>query len=352
MKGLFQRLLLYLATGSAQESVKQLLFAKVQLEIMRSKLPRQIALTPQERTRLLKFGKPLGAKVKELITIVSPRTFARWLSAERERRQPAAPGRPRKPEEIRQLILRLARDNSWGYLRIAGELRKLGVRKVARSTIRNILLENGLDLGPKRGEGTWHDFIKRHTETLWACDFFTKKVWTMRGLVDVYVLFFMHIGSRHVYVSGMTPNPDRAWMIQQARNMAIIFGDQPQPPRLLLRDFDSKFPAQFDAVLASSGTKVKKVGPFAPNLNAFAERWVRSIREECLNHFVVFGEDHLRHLVIQYLTFYNQFRPHQRKDNLPLTGFDPPETQAVAADEIHCDERLGGLLKHYYRRVA
>jgi putative transposase len=298
MKGLFPRLLLYLATGSAQEPVMQLLFAKVQMEIMRSQLPRQIPLTPQERTRLIKFGKPLGSKVKELLTIVSPRTFARWLSRERARRNWSEPGRRRKPEEIRELILRLARDNSWGYKRIAGELRKLGIRQVSPSTIRNILRENGLDPGPKRGEGTWHDFIKQHTATLWACDFFTKKVWTMRGLVDVYVLFFMHIGSRRVYVAGMTPNPDRAWMVQQARNMAIILGDQSQPARYLLRDFDGKFPAEFDSVLASSGTKVKKVGPIAPNLNAFAERWVRSIREECLNHFVVFGEEHLAILLL------------------------------------------------------
>jgi putative transposase len=352
MNGLIQRFLVYLATDSDKPLAQQLVFAKIQLQVMRSMLPKRIELTAQQRNRLIKFGKPLGSKVKELLTIVSPRTFARWLSDERAKRKPAAPGRPRKPEEIRQLILRLARENGWGYLRIAGELRKLGIRKVSRSTIRNILLENGLDPGPKRGEGTWHDFIKRHAETLWACDFFTKKVWTTRGLVDVFVLFFMHIGSRRVYVSGMTPNPDRAWMVQQARNMAIILGDQSQPARYLLRDFDGKFPVEFDAVLASSGTKVKKVGPFAPNLNAFAERWVRSIREECLNHFVVFGEEHLRHLITQYLTFYNQFRPHQRKDNLPLTGLDPPEALAVAADEICCDERLGGLLKHYYRRAA
>jgi putative transposase len=341
-----------LATGSAQEPVKQLLFAKVQMDIMRSKLPRQIPLTSQERTRLLKFGQPLGSKVKELITIVSPRTFARWLSGERAQRKPPESGRPRKPEEIRQLILRLARDNSWGYKRIHGELRKLGVRQVSASTICNILRENGLDPGPKRSEGTWHDFIQRHTETLWACDFFTKKVWTRRGLVDVFVLFFMHIGSRRVYVAGMTPNPDRAWMMQQARNMAILFADQPQPARYLLRDFDGKFPAEFDAILAARGTHVQKVGPFAPNLNAFAERWVRSIRDECLNHFVVFGEDHLRHLVTQYVAFYNQCRPHQRKGNLPLTGLDPPEALVVAPDEIQCDERLGGLLKHYYRRAG
>lgn len=152
MKGLFQRFLLPLATGSDQEPAQQLLFAKVQLEIMRNKLPKRIELTAQERKRLLKFGKPLGSKVKELLTIVSPRTFARWLSGEREQRKPADPGRPRKAEEIRQLILRLARDNGWGYTRIVGELRKLGIRNVSRSTIRNVLREHGFDLGPKRGK--------------------------------------------------------------------------------------------------------------------------------------------------------------------------------------------------------
>jgi putative transposase len=313
---------------------------------------RQIPLTAQERNRLLKFGKPLGSKVKQLITIVSPRTFARWLSAEREQRKPAKRGRPRKPPAVRDLILRLARENGWGYTRIVGELKKLGVRKVATSTIRNILRQNGFDLGPKRGEGTWSDFIKRHADSLYACDFFSKKVWTMRGLVDIFVLFFIHIGSRRVHIAGMTPNPDRTWMIQQARNVSMFFAEQPNAKKILIRDHDGKFVREFDDILRSSGVTVARVGPAAPNLNALAERWVQSVRNECLNHFMVFGEDHLRYLINQYTSYYLQHRPHQAKDNRLLTGLDPPEAAAVVPEEIHCEVRLGGLLKHYYRRAA
>ncbi|HEY8506127.1 MAG TPA: hypothetical protein VIL46_16190 [Gemmataceae bacterium] len=191
-----------------------------------------------------------------MITIVSPRTFARWLRGETpspKKKRPARPGRPRTEAEVWELVLRLARENAWGYSRILGELKKLGVRSIARSTVVNILKEAGLDPGPKRGEGTWDEFLKRHAQTLWACDFFSCKVWTLRGLVDVFVLFFIHIGTRRVFVSGMTAHPDRAWVAQQGRNAAMVFADEPVRPRYLLRDHDTKFVEEFDQVLGAEG---------------------------------------------------------------------------------------------------
>jgi putative transposase len=170
-----------------------------------------------------------------------------------------------------------------------GELKKLGVRKISRSTVVNILRQAGLDPGPKRGKGTWDEFIKRHAKTLWACDFFSKKVWTCRGLVDVFVLFFLHVGSRKVFVAGVTAHPDRAWVVQQARNFLLHTGEQADKPEYLLRDFDSKFMPEFDAVLQSEGVTVKRVGPRVPLMNALAERWVLSVRRECLDHFLGFG---------------------------------------------------------------
>jgi putative transposase len=189
----------------------------------------------------------------------------------------AKAGRLLTPEEVREVVLKLARENSWGYTRILGELKKLDVRKICRSTVVKILKENGLDPGPRRGQGRWDEFLRIHAKTLWATDFFSTKVWTTRGLVDVFVLFFLHVGSRKVFVTGLTPNPDKAWIVQQARNAALFFADHPEKPRYLLRDHDTKYVLEFDQRLESEGIEVKVVGPGAPNMNAYAERFVQSI---------------------------------------------------------------------------
>jgi putative transposase len=291
-----------------------------------------------------------------VITIVSPRTFARWLNDETPRVKHAKrsrPGRPRTPDDVRALVLRLARENAWGYTRILGELKKLGIGKISRSTVIKILKDNGLEPGPRRGEGTWDDFLKRHAATLWSCDFFSKKVWTLSGLVEVFVLFFIQVGSRRVHLAGMTANPDRAWMVQQERNMTMIFEKESVKPKYLLRDRDSKFVQEFDAILTSEGIAVTPIGVRAPNQNAVAERFVQSVRHECLDHFVVFGEAHLRHILSEFLVYYHQFRPHQGLGNRPLGC-----TASSAADvhrplgEVACEERLGGLLRHYHRRAS
>jgi putative transposase len=232
-------------------------------------------------------------------------------------------------------------------------LKKLGVGNISRSTVIKILKDEGLDPGPRRGEGSWDDFLKRHRDTLWACDFFSKKVWTLNGLVEAFVLFFIHPGSRRVHLAGMTANPDRGWMVQQARNMAMLFDGEPVKPKYLLRDRDGKFVKEFDAILATEGIAVTPIGVRAPNQNAVAERFVQSVRGECLDHFVVFGETHLRHIMSEYLAYYHQFRPHQGLGNRPL-GW----TESAAAEvdrplgEIVCQEGLGGLLRHYQRRAA
>jgi putative transposase len=200
MRERLRSLLLLLAGATEKELAAQVQFLKEENAILRGKLPARITVTPQERRRLLKFGKPLGQAIKALISIVSPRTFARWLQADKPGR--AKPpdskktGRPPTEQEIRDLIVRLAEENGWGYTRIQGELKKLGI-KVGRGTIAAILKENGFEPGQKRGPGTWAEFISRHAQTLWACDFFTKKVWTCFGLVDVFVLVLLLCGRPH-----------------------------------------------------------------------------------------------------------------------------------------------------------
>ena len=248
----------------------------------------------------------------------------------------------------------MATDTGWGYRRILGELKKLRI-KISRATVARILKENGFEPGPKRGEGTWHDFIRRHIKTVWACDFFTKKVWTIRGLVEYYVLFFIHIETRRVHVAGMTPNPDGPWMAQQARNMSMFFAEQGEHrPTHIIRDRDGKFTDQFCAILESDDIKFRPIAPRSPNMNPHAEAWVQRVKQECLDHFVVFGEQHLRYLMSSWLDYYHRFRPHQGVGNVPLTASESPceLVDSVPLDEIICHEGLGGLLRHYERKAA
>ena len=171
--------------------------------------------------------------------------------------------------------------------------------------------------------------------------------------MDVFLLFFLHVGSRRVFLADLSARPDAVWVRQQAQNAVHRFAAEPIPPQILLRDYDAKFTAEFDGILQSAGVVVKKVGPRAPDLNAHIERWGRSLQEECLDHFVVFGEDHLRYLVDQYLAHYHLERHHQALQNETLTPptFPLPGLRSIP-DGVGCAERLGGLLKHFYLRAG
>jgi putative transposase len=201
------------------------------------------------------------------------------------------------------------------------------------------------------GEGSWDDFVRRHAASLWACDFFSKKVRTVRRLVDVFVLFFPHVGSRRVHVAGLSAQPDRAWVARQARDVSMVFAERPEPPKVLPPDHDAKFVQEFDQVLEADGVEVKRVGPRAPNRDASAARRVRSAKQECLGHVVVCGEGHLRHILSRYAAHANHERPHQARDNRPPSGGRPTGDAPRPSGAVVCEERPGGLLKHV-RRAA
>jgi putative transposase len=338
-----------LASLGKSELARQVQYLKAENEILRAKLPKRMTVTPTERRRLLRLGRKIGPALEHLITIVTYRTFLRWSAGDKAGRTSGKRGRPRTDEEIREIIIRLAEENGWGYTRILGELKKLGIRRVCRSTVINILKAVGLDPGPQRGEGSWDEFLKIHAKTLWACDFLSKKVWTKWGLAEFFVLFFVHVGSRRVFVSGMTTHPDAPWVAQQARNFCMHLAERGEEASYLIHDRDTKFTGQFDALIESAGTTVKEPTAKSPNMNAFAERWAQTVQVECLDHFVVLGEDHLRYIVGEYVAYFNTERPHQAMDNAVLTGH---EALAPAEGEILCRERLGGLLRHYYRQAA
>ena len=302
----------------------------------------------------MKLGLRVGPAIKELITIVSPRTFARWARDATSSIGRRKPGRPRTPEEIRQLVVQMATDSGWGTKRILGELRKLGIRKVSRSTVARILHEHGFEPGPKRGEGTWHEFVQRHLHTLWACDFFTTKVWTWSGRVEFYVFFFLHIETRHVHVVGMTQHPNRAWMAQQAHHICHFFdGQGDRRPTHIVRDRDTKFTAEFCSILEAQGSEFRVIPPRSPNMNPFAESWVAAIKRECLNHFLILGVRYLEHLIQEYLAYFHDERPHQGLGNRPPNQRRcPAEVTHLDLEEVVCRQRLGGLLRHYERRAA
>ncbi|MEX0655327.1 MAG: integrase core domain-containing protein [Phycisphaeraceae bacterium] len=352
MPRLFHPLLKMIAHATHRELAAQVQYLKVENEILRSKLPKRITVTPTERARLVKFGRKVGGAIRELITIVTPRTFARWVSGGASK--PAAtkrkPGRPRMPEEIREIILRIAGESGFGYTRILGELKKLGIHSVGRTTVRKILIEAGHDPGPTRGEGTWDEFLKIHAKTLWATDFLSKKVWTLGGLVDYYVIFFIHLETRRVIMSPATPHPTDEWVTQQARNFVMEAEDQGLDVGHVIHDCDTKYTERFDRVLRSEGAEVHRVGPAQPSMNAFAERFVQSIQQEALDHFVVLGDKHLNHIIDEYVTHYHEERPHQALGNAPPVGLKlpPPNQQG----DVACHERFGELLRHYYRPAA
>jgi hypothetical protein len=336
--------------------------------ILRDQIKGRPHLTDSQRITLAHLGVQLGkAALEQVASIVTPKTILGWHrklvaqnfdTSDRPKRKP--PGRPATDAAVVERILKLTRENpTWGYLRIAGALTELG-NGISHQTVKNILEEHGIDPAPRRsGKTNWSDFIKSHADCLLATDFFTTEVWTAFGLVTHYVLFFIHVGTRRVFLGGITANPTDAWMRQAARNLTSGGCDLLAKCRYLLRDRDTKFTVGFDMILRTAGIEPLALPPRSPNLNAsgepvepaFAERFVQSIKTECVDRMIFFGEGSLRYAVTEYIEHYHHERPHQGKDNkllFPLQSSDPKPRDGP----VRCRERLGGLLKFYYKEAA
>ena len=341
---IFQEFLMLLGRVVHSDLIRQMEYLKVENEILRSKCPKRITTTPAEKRRLIKYGLACRGKIKGIISIVNYSTFRRWVNGDiRNKYKPTKQGRPRKTtQEIIDIIVRFARENlDWGYGRIMGELKKLNVIRLSRNTIKNIMRQNGLDPAPKRARDSWDAYIKRHFETLWACDFFTKTIWTAMGPKLFHVLFFLNIRTRKVHIAGMTAKPNKEWVVNASKSVSFLFKDKTK--KLLIRDGDTKFPKEFDELFKSYNARVKKIPYRSPNLNPYAEGFVGTIKRECLEHFFVFGERHFEYLVREYLKYYNTKRPHSGRENKPLE-YQSQKTNG----KLKCDSRLGGMIRHYY----
>jgi putative transposase len=323
--------------------------------ILRAHLSARLRLSDPQRSTLAEIGKRLGrSALQQVACVAKPDTILAWY-----RRLVAgkfdgskfrsSPGRPRIAPEVEALIVRFARENSgWGYDRIVGALANLG-HAVSDQTVGNILRRYGVPPAPKRSQTTtWSDFIASHLTVLAGTDFFTVEVLTWRGLATFYVLFFIHLESRRVTLAGLTRHPTSEWMLQMARNATDESSGVLRGLRYLLHDRDTKFCTAFLDVLRSSAIRPLALPPRSPNLNAFAERWVCSVRQECLSKLILFGESSLRRALTEYIEHHYFERNHQGKGNLLLF----PSTDVLSkCRTIHRRDRLGGLLK-FYSRVA
>jgi transposase InsO family protein len=335
----------------------QILVLRHQVRLLQRQRPRPIRLTRGEKLTLAVLAAALvrltsgpRRQLDQYLLLFKPDTILKWHRELVRRkwtyRRTHRGGRPAIPAEVDALILRLARENPrWGHRRIQGELAKLG-HAASASAVRAALRRHRVPPAPqRRGATTWRDFIQRHGDQVLACDFFTVETLWLKTL---HILFFIEVGTRRVHLAGCTAHPTAAWVTQQARNLDWTLQDTGASPRFLIHDRDAKFPAAFDTVFAAEGMEVARTPYRAPTANAYAERWVRSVREECLDHLLIVSEAHLHHTLEAYVTHYNQARPHQGLgQQIPI-----PCARSAGCGPVRRREVLGGLIHEYDREAA
>jgi putative transposase len=347
LRRLLELVLLRLRSERSKEL--EILVLRQQLQVVRRQVARP-RLRTADRVLLAALSRSLPRSSWSSL-FVSPATLLRWhrqLVARRWTYPRRTVGRPRTGGGVSGLVVRLARENpTWGYRRIQGELVGLGIT-LAPSTVWAILRRHGIEPAPRRAELSWSEFLRAQASAIIACDFLAvDTVWLRR----LYVLFFIELGSRRVHFGGVTANPDGRWVTQQARNLVMALAEQERPVRFLVRDRDSKFSLGFDEVFGSEGVRVIRTPVRAPRAKAHAERWVGSLRRECLDRTLIVGRHHLEQVVRAYITHYNEHRPHRSLEQRPPLARTPP-AKPRPPNSIGRRDRLGGLLHEYYPVAA
>jgi putative transposase len=348
-----RRMLGVLGCGPTPDAdVVEIAVLRHQLAVLHRQVPRP-RYTPMDRMWLASLAKLLP-RDRWAAFLVTPSTLLRWhreLVARRWTYPHTGSARRGLDSDVVELVLRLARENPrWGYVRIVGECRSLGIR-VSASSIRRILCRHRLGPAPRRGGPTWTQFLSAQVRGLLACDFFTVET---VGLTRLYVLFVVEVQRRRVRLAGITAHPTGEWVAQQARNLLMDLDDRAHQFRFLIRDRDAKFAGAFDAVFAAAGVEVVKIPPRAPRANAYAERWVRTVRSECLDWTLIWNQQQLHRVLTEYLHHYNTARPHR---SLNLQPPDPArrltlvDSSSTVEGPVRRVDVLGGLI-HEYQRAA
>jgi putative transposase len=355
---IWARMLAYITGTVDQELLLRNEYLAAENRILRAQIKGRLLLSDGEKATLAEIAYQLGRKaLEELAAVAKPDTLLAWYRKLIANKFDGSKfrkswGRPRVDEETERLVLRMAKENpGWGYDRIVGAMANLGHR-LSDQAVGNILRRHDIPPAPKRKQTTsWKDFIRAHMAVLVATDFFTVEVLTLRGLITCYVLFFIHLESRRICLAGVSPHPDQEWMEQMARSVTMEDSGFLVNRKYLLHDRDSKYCSSFRHMIETGSVKTLALPARSPNLNAYAERWVRSVKEECLAKLILLGEGSLRRALRHYEAHYHEERNHQGKNNVLLF---PLPTQAVRGEQekVRCRERLGGLLKYYEREAA
>jgi putative transposase len=348
-------LLLSVAGWMNQQQQHVIEYLREENRVLRAQLGnRRLRFTDEQRRSLSAKARLIGRKLlAEMATIVTPETLLSWhrklIASKYDGSARRGPGRPATEKDIEALVVRMAKENrNWGYVRIQGALSNLG-HQLARGTIANILKRNGIEPAPERvRKTTWKEFLTQHWDLIVAADFFTVEVWTRKGLQRFLVLFFIELSTRRVQIAGISARSDGLWMNQIARNLTDAEDGLLKGRRYLIHDRDPLFTAEFLSALAEAGVESVRLPPRSPNLNSYAERFVRSIKESCLERLVLFGEKALRKAIREFMTHYHGERNHQGIGNLLIMS-DRLDTNRNGP--VRCRQRLGGML-NYYERAA
>lgn len=321
----------------------ELLVLRHQVAVLRRQVHRP-DLQPEDRVVLAALSRLLP-RPKWSAFFVTPATLLRWhrqLIARHWTYPHAGPGRAPVDRELRDLVLCLAAENpTWGHRRVHGELARLGYR-LAASTVWKILHRAGVDPAPRRTGPTWQQFLTAQAHTMLACDFFTVDSVLLKR---IYVLFFIELATRQVHIVGVTAHPTGAWVTQQARNLLMSLDQHADRLRFLLRDRDTKFTAAFDTVFTAAGIDVVRTPPQAPRANAYAERWIGTVRRECTDRILIASERHLTNVLTEYTAHYTSHRPHRPLDQQPPNP--PPQVIDLTAARVQRRPILGGLINEY-----